>query len=193
MTKAVLIAIHPEWCEKIASGEKTIEVRKTRPGLQTPFKCYIYCTRRSPYLNRHNGKLYLEAKDILGGRGAGLYQRLSGCVIGEFVCNKIFDIYEFSGSRFWLNEALLKDACLSYDEIKKYAGAAEEIYGWHISALKIYDTPKGLSNVLKPCPYGDVSCFLCGKAGYKRDMYLYCCNTVNRPPQSWCYVEKLQK
>lgn len=40
--KAVLISIHPEWCEKITSGEKTLEVRKNRPKLETPFKCYIY-------------------------------------------------------------------------------------------------------------------------------------------------------
>lgn len=42
---AVLINIRPKWCEKIASGEKTIEVRKTKPKLLTPFKCYIYCCR----------------------------------------------------------------------------------------------------------------------------------------------------
>ena len=42
--KAVLISIRPKWCEKISSGEKTIEVRKTKPKLETPFKCYIYCT-----------------------------------------------------------------------------------------------------------------------------------------------------
>lgn len=42
--KAVMISIRPKWCEKIANGEKTIEVRKTRPKLETPFKCYIYCT-----------------------------------------------------------------------------------------------------------------------------------------------------
>lgn len=44
MDKSVLISIRPKWCELIASGEKTIEVRKTRPKLETPFKCYIYCT-----------------------------------------------------------------------------------------------------------------------------------------------------
>lgn len=27
--KNVLISIRPQWCEKITSGEKTIEVRKT--------------------------------------------------------------------------------------------------------------------------------------------------------------------
>ena len=47
MSKAVMISIRPKWCEKIASGEKTIEVRKTRPKLETPFKCYIYCTQAS--------------------------------------------------------------------------------------------------------------------------------------------------
>ena len=42
MSKAVLISIRPGWCEKIISGQKTIEVRKTRPKMDTPFKCYIY-------------------------------------------------------------------------------------------------------------------------------------------------------
>lgn len=42
--KSVLIAIRPKWCEKIASGKKTIEVRKSRPKIEMPFKCYIYRT-----------------------------------------------------------------------------------------------------------------------------------------------------
>ena len=42
--KSVLISISPKWCELIASGKKTIEVRKTRPKIDIPFKCYIYCT-----------------------------------------------------------------------------------------------------------------------------------------------------
>lgn len=44
MSKSVMLSVRPERCEKICCGEKTIEVRKTRPKLQTPFKCYIYCT-----------------------------------------------------------------------------------------------------------------------------------------------------
>ena len=32
MQKSVLISIQPKWVEKIASGEKTIEVRKTKPN-----------------------------------------------------------------------------------------------------------------------------------------------------------------
>lgn len=42
MSKAVMLSIRPKWCEKIINGDKTIEVRKTRPKLDTPFKCYIY-------------------------------------------------------------------------------------------------------------------------------------------------------
>ena len=50
MNKAVMLSIRPKWCEKIVNGEKTIEIRKTRPKLQTPFKCYIYCTMDHPYV-----------------------------------------------------------------------------------------------------------------------------------------------
>lgn len=70
--KAVMLSIQPKWCEKIASGEKTVEVRKTRPKIETPFKCFIYETNWSDntyWKNRHKGKL--------------------GKVIGEFVCDRI--------------------------------------------------------------------------------------------------------
>ncbi len=43
--RSVLLSIRPKWCELIASGKKTIEVRKTRPKIPVPFKCYIYCTK----------------------------------------------------------------------------------------------------------------------------------------------------
>ena len=44
MELAVLLSIQPQWCEKIASGEKTVEVRKNAPKLKTPFKVYMYET-----------------------------------------------------------------------------------------------------------------------------------------------------
>ena len=56
--KAVLISIKPKWCDLIRRGRKTVEVRKTCPKLEVPFKVYIY-----------------ETMD--GGRGSGL-------VFGEF-------------------------------------------------------------------------------------------------------------
>ena len=49
--KSVLISIRSQWCEKIASGKKTIEVRKSAPK-EVPFKAYIYCTKDKTYLYR---------------------------------------------------------------------------------------------------------------------------------------------
>ncbi len=118
--KAVLISIHPRWCELIASGEKTIEVRKTRPKIETPFKCYIYETKaRSdmPTFVDEDGHV------IYTGRGQ---------VIGEFVCDYIHPFFDD------------KDACLSSEEVEKYANG-KVVYGWHISDLKIYDKPRELS------------------------------------------------
>ena len=46
--KEVLISIQPRWCKLIANGKKTVEVRKTKPKLETPFKAYIYCTKGDP-------------------------------------------------------------------------------------------------------------------------------------------------
>lgn len=40
--KAVLISIKPKWCDLIRRGRKMVEVRKTCPKLEVPFKVYIY-------------------------------------------------------------------------------------------------------------------------------------------------------
>ena len=84
MNKEVLISIQPQWCEKIASGEKTLEIRKTKPKLQTPFKCYIYCTKSKDKIF-WQGKLYRYIDD----KSHNLFDKpLNGKVIGEFVCDK---------------------------------------------------------------------------------------------------------
>lgn len=107
--KSVLISIQPKWCELIASGKKTVEVRKTKPKIDTPFKCYIYCTNsKKEFLqSRNNVLFYCENRDFIGGHGCGWYQRLNGKVIGEFVCDRVQpfesefvddDCYEFVAS-----------------------------------------------------------------------------------------------
>lgn len=179
--KAVLISIRPKWCELIASGKKTIEVRKTSPKVDKPFKVYIYETKDKNYdgigVNWENGREFIHN---------------GGKVIGEFVCDKVENI--FSLSRFWLGETIEESTCWSSEEIIEYSKESDKIYGWHISDLKIYDKPRELSEFHKPCIYGedsDVSCFLCEKSGYSDDMYINCFNTVTRSPQSWCYVEEV--
>lgn len=170
--KAVLISIQPKWVAKIANGEKTIEVRKTAPKCEVPFKCYIYCTK-----NRDN-EIYKRYKvgDIKSGK-----------VIGEFICDKVFLLHPytydggnadrerrkliqtFEGSS--KENEILAATCLTQDEMFDYIGAGNYGYGWHISDLKIYDKPKELSEFFTTMG--------------KRPSYM-----VERPPQSWQYVEE---
>ena len=160
MNKAVMLSIRPKWVEKIANGEKTIEVRKTKPKLETPFKCYIYCTidgiKKMP-------------KDYI----AESVER--GKVIGEFTCERIaliaYDGGELSSTT---NAAFSPATCLSQAEIITYIGDKGRCYGWHISDLLIYDQPKGLDEFtrLRETKFGSEPV------------------TIKRPPQSWCYVEE---
>lgn len=181
MSKAVLLSLRPEWCEKIANGEKVIEVRKTRPKLTPPFKCYIYCTSCKSFysigsLRYGDDELHRIPNDELyripGGKikygisfelmayGDDKYgpeNFLNRKVIGEFVCDS------FVTDRTFGHDALFNAAaCLSEIDAAAYC-LNDPMYGWHISQLRIYDTP----------------------------MKIDCFNNMTRPPQSWCYVEEL--
>lgn len=180
--KAVLMSIRPEWCEKIANGKKLLEIRKTRPKLETPFKVYIYCTKASPALCK-------DGSGIFATKNAGLVKTLgvlNGKVIGEFVCD-----YIVIDKSIGHNSRLYAAACMSAADIASYCTNAE-MYGWHISQLQIYDKPKKLEEFSKPCIYGntDVSCFICERSGYDADMHINCFNKYYKPPQSWGYTEE---
>ena len=194
--RAVLLSIKPKYCELIASGKKTVEVRKTRPKLAPPFKCYIYCT-----------------KDFYR-KGDGYFQgECCGKVIGEFECKHITDIQVLNkglftggypnGSCTWV----VQNSALTAKDIKEYANGKEWVYGWHISDLRIYNKPKTLDDFRKPCispemPY----CPLC-EFGYEyiseteAEFYRadgecnteWCClNWIKKAPQSWCYVQEVE-
>lgn len=191
MSKAVMLSIQPKWCELIASGKKTIEVRKTRPKLETPFKCYIYETK---------------AKDHY----AVFHENTIGKVIGEFVCNQIdtYDddtIHAFSYEDYskW-NDFDLYNSCVHPEDFERYAND-NWLYGWHISDLVIYDKPKELTDF-----FVEGECYppRCSKCKYfdkgngynvEDDCLLpYHLNEdgndvkpLFKAPQSWCYVEKI--
>lgn len=197
--KAVLISIAPKWCEQIASGEKTIEVRKTKPSIPTPFKVLIYETYDKKY----------EYKGILWENSTS-FEHSCKKVIGEFMCDKVISTcgWRLRGDtqqcakRTALEEEFPRLACLTIDELVQYAGNdGREIYGWHISDLKIYDKPKELSEFrTPPCEKSEKAC---GKCKYlvkidTPDMYEVDCFVANgreitRPPQSWCYVQELEE
>lgn len=203
--KSVLISIRPKWCELIAAGKKTVEVRKTRPKLKTPFTCYIYCTKPSKAHQTICGCMVLNSDELYRHPKQGIkygdsielmccddeYSKdnfLNGKVIGEFVCKAILPIsitYSDPNSKIALRE--FPFTCLTDKEIMDYLGNGKMGYGWHISDLVIYDKPKELrefKKINRDCWYADlglakIDCPECKNA----DCFL------TRPPQSWCYVE----
>ena len=170
MSKAVMLSIRPKWVEEIARGEKTIEVRKTRPKLETPFRCYIYRTKGT-------------VSHIINGKWVKM--EVGGTVIGEFTCERIVPI-TYDGGRLWCptNAAFSPATCLSQAEIIAYIGDKGRCYGWHISDLKIYDRPKELSEFSH---YKKVDWWDYGHHTNKPQWEL---RYLERPPQSWCYVEE---
>lgn len=203
---AVMISIRPEWCQLISSGKKTIELRKTRPKVSSPFKCYIYCTLggMKEYFHSITEKLGVYESQCKWNREKW-YDR-KGKVIGEFVCDTILPIsVKYSDPNSHIAQSEFPYTCLTDRQIMDYLGNGGEGYGWHISNLKIYDQPKKVTEFLKPCrdPYRFCDGCKHGIVKYPAwvetredlDGVCYdteCLNTLNRPPQSWCYVEELK-
>lgn len=176
MDKAVLISIRPEWVEKILAGEKTLEVRKNSPNMETPFKVYIYCTAGNLSYEVNNGMMC----NISGGK----------LVVGEFLCETILPIQVECSSPVALGAGIeIPGTCLTDRQILEYLGNGKQGYAWHISDLKIYDQPKPLNAFKGPCKI-KVGCWECPYYNYTT---VECDGrTIKRPPQSWCYVEELQ-
>lgn len=141
----ILISIKPEWCEKILSGEKKSEIRKTRPKITGPEQT-VY-----------------------------IYQTGNGGVIGSF------HIGGFSYIQAWIDEegekhlgnALLwaMDCCLTNDELFNYIHREQK--------------PE------KPYP-GGWAWFVKNPIRFKKPLHLSTFG-MKRPPQSWCYVDAIQK
>lgn len=218
--KSVMLSIQPKWCELIASGKKTVEVRKTRPKIDVPFKVYIYCTN----VKSMNLDEYVKIHRATSGR----IDDWSGKIIGEFVCDRVQryecefvddDCYEEIASVFvdedgdetgyieWSNDGdipyeeidLYAESLIEYIDLKKYVGLGfNKFYGWHISELVIYDEPKEFCKFFRYC--GDnPKCDGCEAFYYSNTecgKEEYCCSIIDgykplkRPPQSWCYVER---
>lgn len=190
MSKAVMLSIQPRWCELIAAGEKTMEVRKTRPKLETPFKVYVYCSK--PRFEHEDFFALVGKQGFHGG----------GKVIGELVCDRIDWLarvgftrrggepeYRIANNGDWESPIgrLLEEACLTEEEIDAYLGGNPG-FGWHISDLKIYDKPKEISAFKKhsrECYFDNL-----GMATPKCSECTQC--NLTRPPQSYCFVEALQ-
>lgn len=217
MGKAVLISIRPKWCELIASGKKTIEIRKTKPKLPTPFKCYIYCTKARIPVRDDDGYIVMYEDDLAilnewrsgignpcGMLGAG-EEFINGTVIGEFICTDIsvydYDYcthpeigmdYDCGDNWFCIDDADLEKACLSYEDLRNYAGN-KDAYGWNISDLVIYDKPKELNKFNGICSKKALTDCECGSCKRLLETGIGHCplDWIKNAPKSWRYVEEL--
>ena len=172
MSKAVLISIQPKWCELIASGKKTVEVRKTKPKIDMPFKCYIYETKgKLRWCNK------CQETDCERPYPNCACWEGQGKVIGEFVCDKMLESF-LNNNDGWFVEK----GCLTQKEIDEYQGDKAILYGWHISDLVIYDRPRELSE------FNSYNCGVKIEDGYPMPTH-----KIKRPPQSWCYVEEVRQ
>jgi predicted transcriptional regulator len=201
--KAVLMSIQPRWCELIASGKKTVEVRKTKPKLETPFKVYIYCTadRRKHIADTFVPQTPLFVKNGVAksniGREDGLPWKLgNGKVIGEFVCDEIYDITPHFDTPTFPNQYICgweygkEFDCLSFEELTAYL-SGKKGYAWHISDLVIYDKPRELHSFFKPRTVEEIEADVAVAiltCGIHESPF-----AIKKPPQSWCYVEESKR
>ena len=169
--KSVLISIQPKWCELIEIGEKIAEIRKSKPKIYEPFKCYIY-----------------ETKGIYKPKGSTHFFQGRGKVIGEFICGGIKPLMNIAvddwehlkGSSFDFEKHIVKDcALLTEEELHQYANG-KKCFAWQIEKLVIYDKPKELSEFRSY-----------NVRTYIENGYPIPTHEIKRPPQSWCYIEEL--
>lgn len=182
---AVLMSIQPKWCELIASGKKTIEVRKGVPDEFTidgfePFKVLMYCTQQKAAgeLVRIGNSETARILEKPVGSAVGINKDfckdgdipLAGTVFGEFTCCGVIplDVPYPAHTKEFLDKHsdVLKQSCLNYQELHTYAGR-KRVYGLQIKDVKIYDNPKSI---------------------FEYELFASHL-TLNRPPQSWCYVK----
>ena len=205
--KSVMMSIHPLFCTMIADGEKTLELRKTMPKCDIPFKVYIYCTK--PYTGSTDDRFYIYKPPH------DTPWQVNGMVVGEFICDYI-ELIEIRHFTVFGHENLytsvgqfadlgwLKKTGLSYNEVSHYGNFAP-LFGWHISNLVIYDKPKVLTDFIVPSKVGccnEGKCMGCKyfdrgngfnleddcAAPFSTDEY----KPLRRPPRSWCYVDNLK-
>ena len=169
--KAVLMSLKPNWCDLIYKFlgydnrrplyQKRLDLRKSKPKCNLPFKVYIYCTQDEScvFTNRNNW---------IG----------NGKVIGEFICDYILSHCEMANA-----DVAEQMSCVPREDVLKYSNG-KEVYGWHISNLVIYNKPKELGEFHK-VGYNKVHGSVYGWTLEEEKSW-----QITRPPQSWCYVDE---
>ena len=130
MTK-IILPIHKEYADRIYSGEKTLEIRKTAPKAAAPYIVYMYETKNS---------------------GGG------GVITGSFICKGIIKTSafngDFEGSFNTYRKEICNCACLSEEAMKIYAGT-KSIIALNVSTPTRFGVARSLSEFdIKQAPQG---------------------------------------
>lgn len=176
--RMVLASIKPYYYYLIAEGIKKIEVRKSAlKNLPQDIAFYMSKDEKS------FAKIPKEFQEK--------YRKHFGKVGMRVICDKVekFDVPYPAWDKGYLND-ILKNSCLTYNDLHSYIGSGNSGYGWHISDLKIYDRPRELSEFFKPCPTKEKGDCLSCDCLADNDYGGVCTNNLTRPPQSWQYVEE---
>ena len=103
MTKAILLSIHPKWAEKIYSGKKTIEWRKSFPKEFVSNETKVY-----------------------------LYETAPVCkVTGFFILDSVLFLTTASFEK-GISQRDIDDGCVSIKDLINYKGDSRCIYGWRV-------------------------------------------------------------
>ena len=176
--RKVLVSLKPYYYYLVGEGIKKIEVRKNTPRTSDWNKEVLF------YMSKDVKSFYKIPKEF-----QGKYSKHFGKVGMQIICDEVYEWkYDYCDG-VDIDDDLILDTCLDREDINIYA-KAKTLYGWHISYLKIYDKPKSIMTFYKPCPIklGFKNCPCC--EFYSTDTG-FCMNQIDRPPQSWCYVEEL--
>ena len=194
--KAVLISIRPKWCEKIPAVKRPL--KSERPSRNWKHRLSAMSTAQRKWRG-YDTLWVLDApsREKYSFTAVSAYlERPEGAsegnrkVIGEFTCDAITRVnlcgfWDDSGKQL---DNRLKETCLTSKEFCDYLG--EKVgYGWHISNLKIYDTPRELDDFRRECK-NDWWCESCAMYSVHNGTCGNGSLQIRRPPQSWCYVEE---
>ena len=161
------------------------------PKCELPCKVYIYCTKGKSLYKSIESNEYLEYYSLEHWDETDI--KANGKVVAEFTLSYI-ECWRPKGL-LWSNN--IDKTCLTMPQLCNYAETnkhhKEHCYAWRIDDLKIYDTPKDISEFYKQGTYSYddwLYGYYNGRRGARSNYnsYLNICR-LKRPPQSWCYIK----
>lgn len=212
--KAIMLSIRPEWVEKILNGEKTIEIRKTKPSCELPVKVYIYCTKGRELMHASSHSPFDFDDEDWRQKEVGVF-RCNGKVVAEFTLKEV-DRY---------TAEFVDDDC--YEDIRlytenPYSEDIDDMYYEDIITTNEKDDPSDCDLCKQSCvPYEEIKKYVGVNwhdipfygwhiddlkiydkpkdiSDFTSPDYLPCDKPrfyfptpLKKPPQSWCYVDEL--